>query len=377
MRFLVELLVAAMLVALFFVGLGFVIPSKATVERSLTIERPAIHVFDAVSSVQRIAEWGPWNAYEPNLRFDISGPAQGVGARASWSGADPRTGRGIQEVRAAETRRDDTGVRVVAGLVRLDMNLGQNRDGEGVIIIEPAQIGVKVTWRYDVEFGLNLVERYRGLYIDGEIGDELALGLTRLKAMLENTPYPADYSVSEIQMESLLARDALSTTGSVTSFEENVRPNPAPARAEALGKLQQFIQRNNLSTVGPPIYAINSKDLYNISFDIIQPVNRVDLRLPNDIVAVRTYEGRVVRARHQGFIDVFADSNQTLDRLHAYLAVRGLRAVDGQRPWVEMQSGLEVPASMAESVVYLPYETIAEARARAAAAAAAGQAPSN
>ena len=90
MRFLKNLLLFLIVVAALLVGVAFVLPDSAHVERTITINRPASEVFAVLNSYRRFNDWSPWATKDPNAKYTITGPAAGVGAKMSWVG-DPKT----------------------------------------------------------------------------------------------------------------------------------------------------------------------------------------------------------------------------------------------------------------------------------------------
>src|SRR4029077_13297832 len=98
MRFLKRLVVLLVVLIVLAIGVAFVLPGSAHVERSTTIARPPSVVFAVLNSYRRFKDWSPWVEKDPHAHYTISGPVAGVGAKESWVG-DPRTvGTGSQEI---------------------------------------------------------------------------------------------------------------------------------------------------------------------------------------------------------------------------------------------------------------------------------------
>src|SRR6516162_7256303 len=98
MRLIKGLLVFLFVLVVALIGVAFVLPGSAHVERSITIDRPASVVFAVLNSYRRFNEWSPWADKDPNAAYTVTGPVSGVGAKQSWHG-DPKTvGSGSQEI---------------------------------------------------------------------------------------------------------------------------------------------------------------------------------------------------------------------------------------------------------------------------------------
>ena len=182
MRFLVDLFLALVLVALFFFGLGFTLSSTAHVGRSILIERPAIHVYQMVNNLARFPEWGALKSVDPAMQFQPGPTLTGPGARMDWTSTSPKLGNGYIEIVGGEDLKG----------VGYRLYLSAQNQGNSRMIIAPQEFGVKATWGFDVDFGGNVLQRYKGLYLDSAVGDMLHLSLLRLKYLLGSTAYARD-----------------------------------------------------------------------------------------------------------------------------------------------------------------------------------------
>ena len=350
MRSIIELIIAVAIVAVFFVCLGFVLPASGRIERHIEIERPAIHVYDAVNSMRRIVSWGPWLAADPLAEYEFSGPIDGAGGKAIWTSSVPSVGTGSHEVLDGGERERS---------VRLHLNLGPNRDGAGLIKIEPLDVGVKVSMSYDVKFN-GLLERYRGLYLDSELGDKLNLALASLKAMLENSPYAADYAEAGVEERELTAGPALQLTQTSRGYAGQELNIPRD-RAVAFEKLAAFNEKNGL-VAGPPQFMELSRDpvAYVVTFDATIPVDKTEgVKLAGDIKAVTTAAGKYIVAKHIGERDSWHLTGQTKDKILAYASVRGINPSapeTGRKIFVEFISPDDTPVAVFETAVYVPVE---------------------
>lgn len=53
------------------------------------------------------------------------------------------------------------------------------------VLLEASPLGTRVTWGFDYRVGYDMIGRYIGVLIQGWVGEQYALGLTRLKALAE------------------------------------------------------------------------------------------------------------------------------------------------------------------------------------------------
>jgi len=160
------------------IGIGLLLPSAATVERSIVIEAPPAAVFPHLDSMRAFHAWSPWSDIDPDTHYAFPGPAQGVGSRMTWQSGDAQVGHGSQEIIVSEPDR-----RVETRLV-----FGDKGEGTATFILEPENGATRVRWQFATRFGWDLVGRYVGLMLDSMIGAAYDKGLRRLKATVEQPP---------------------------------------------------------------------------------------------------------------------------------------------------------------------------------------------
>src|SRR5687768_3949211 len=87
-------------VVVVFVVVGFCLPRRFSVKRSVAIEAPPEAVY---AVVVRLREWPTWTAWNqqryPDMKITHSGPEEGVGARQTWEGQS--SGNGFLEIKTA------------------------------------------------------------------------------------------------------------------------------------------------------------------------------------------------------------------------------------------------------------------------------------
>lgn len=161
------------------VGLGFVLPDKTHVERSILVEAPPEKVFALVSDFHQWNRWSPWADLDPATEYQITGA--GVGHTMSWTSKDPNVGAGVQTVTAMEPP-----FKLVTALEFGDMG-----KADATFTLAPEGAGTRVVWALDskmrdgVPFLMQPVATYMGFFMDGMVGADYEKGLARLKAAAE------------------------------------------------------------------------------------------------------------------------------------------------------------------------------------------------
>jgi len=175
MKFLKRFVLIILLLVLALIGIGYMLPDSAHVERDIRIDAKPETVFPYVNNFRKFNEWSPWSDWAPDIEYSYSGPDSGVGARMSWQSANPEVGSGsILITQSKPPERVAT---------RLDF--GAQGDATSFFDIEPAGNGSRVVWGFDTQFGNNIVERYFGLMLEMWVGGDYEQGLQELKTVVE------------------------------------------------------------------------------------------------------------------------------------------------------------------------------------------------
>lgn len=175
MKFLKRLILLLLLLVLALIGIGYVLPDSAHVERTIRIGAPPQQVFPYVNNFHKFNEWSPWARKDPDMQYTFAGPDSGVGARLAWQSTNPDLGSGSNLIVQSKPPH-----RVAT---RLDF--GAQGTATAYFDIEPAGSGSRVTWGFDTQFGNNLIMRYFGLLMDRWVGDDYQQGLRNLKTIVE------------------------------------------------------------------------------------------------------------------------------------------------------------------------------------------------
>lgn len=196
MKWLKRLIVAVVVLLAVVVGVAFLLPDRAHVERSISIAREPAQVFAVLDDMRRFNEWSPWYDRDPNAKYTLSGPPSGVGARLAWSGDPDTVGEGSQEIIESTPH----------SRIRVQLDFGPMGRPVAQYSLAPDDAGTRVTWSFDTElplafdadFGWNLMGRYMGLAFDSMIGKDYEAGLAKLKHVVEAEPPPAPVPVEPV-----------------------------------------------------------------------------------------------------------------------------------------------------------------------------------
>lgn len=174
----------AMLLFVAFVVTGYLLPTHAHVERSITVERPVSMMFTIVNSYRYFEQWSPMVRRDPNAEYAISGLVAGVGARLSWIGEPHLVGSGWQEIIASKPYEQ----------IDIQLDFASQGVANSRFTFQSVGEATRLSWSFDTDLteGLNFFDgflaRYFGLLFDRWIGNDYEQGLANLKRFAESLP---------------------------------------------------------------------------------------------------------------------------------------------------------------------------------------------
>jgi uncharacterized protein YndB with AHSA1/START domain len=159
------------------IGIGLLLPSHTTVQRSIVINAPPAQVFPHVNSMRAFHAWSPWTDIDPDTRYAFDGPESGVGSRMTWQSGNQQVGAGSQEITLSQPGQQ----------VATTLDFGGKGRGVASFFLEPQAQGTLLRWQFETEFGWDLFSRYVGLMLDSMIGASYDKGLRTLKMRIEQS----------------------------------------------------------------------------------------------------------------------------------------------------------------------------------------------
>ena len=174
-RWLIRSALGLLVLLVLCIGIGFFLPAKQRIERSIIVRSNAGEVFNLVATLKHWPDWTAWSTNRfPDMTLRFEGAESGVGAtmiaagKSSGDGtvkiveADPTSG-------IAYTLDFNHGMQVFAGAIRY----ANTRDG------------LRVTWTLNADLGPNPLKRWAGLGMGSLMGGDMERGLAKLKVYVE------------------------------------------------------------------------------------------------------------------------------------------------------------------------------------------------
>ena len=168
------IVVGAIVLLILFVG--YTSPRKAIMERSVMINASAETVFPYLNSLKTFVDnWSPWTEKDPNAVHEYNDIASGEGAGYSWKGEPKKVGEGSMKIiKCIENKH-----------VRTLLHFKGRGDAYAGWHISESGDGVKVTWDFESDNGMNPMARIFGRFMDKFLGPDYENGLNKLKKVVE------------------------------------------------------------------------------------------------------------------------------------------------------------------------------------------------
>jgi hypothetical protein len=177
MKILLKILGGLAALLLVLVVVAFLLPREYRIERTTVIKAKPEAVFAQFGDLRAWKNWGAWQERDPGMKITYSEKTTGVGAWSAWESKSE--GNGKMTITTYEPAKS-----AAYSLEFPDMGMSS----KGSMILQPAEGGVKVVWVDAGDLGMNPMNRWFGLFLDGMIGPDFEKGLANMKRLVETAP---------------------------------------------------------------------------------------------------------------------------------------------------------------------------------------------
>lgn len=202
------------------VALG--LPAYVTATRSVVINAPEYVIYPYLNNLRRQEEWAPWAVKDENIKMTYSGPPEGNGAKVQWDSDVAAVGDGSMQIVESDPPHSLTLAADVKGV-----------QGTSNFELVPDGAGSKVTWSFEFESGSSPIKRWKGLMLDGYIGEVYEDGLEKLKQTVESTRAQASPQTAPVVPVAPVETPAAGTPEGGESVVPEQTPAPDAPAAEA------------------------------------------------------------------------------------------------------------------------------------------------
>lgn len=288
---------------------GFFLPGKVEIERSIVINAPAEYAFEEVDVLQNWPKWSYWNTLDPNMKVTYSEQANGVGAYYSWESEEMGPGK----LNVTESISNTS--------IKADLDFIENGTAKAWYNFQPESEGTKVTMGFVTEFGMNPISRWMGATMMKSVMNEaFDYNLKKLKEIAEAKP-----------KFSLVFEDVNVGLMRYISMQHTMNPQDMKAvNAQMEKSYTELFGALAKAKVQPsgPAFAIFPKYTPE-SMDMICAVPvATDAKIPSKYKVMEGPGGRAIKAIHTGD---YSKLEATHNEINKYIEFKNLE-VSGA-PW--------------------------------------------
>lgn len=309
----VELVIAAVLAALFFLVVGLFLPSKARIQRTVELGNPTTQVYDMLNGFHRFKDWNPWAADE-GMQLTKTGERYGVGATLEY--ASNTYGSGKLVLNESEFEDEPK----IAFTLENDWR-GTNKRMEFRLIPDAKTRAVNLVWTTRVDYGFDIIGRYAGMYLDGRIGEQMETALARFAAVMATIPY-VDYSQINIEETSIPGYDILYVGGGIPSAPRKW-DEAEMMMDQSWKQVETFLAANRIEASGARLRIINVIGEESNDYSMAYPVPPVTVPVTGNVRMGRSYEGLVLKTQYIGNRVAINVPRGPREALKAYAATHG------------------------------------------------------
>ena len=269
-----EFIVALIIVAVVGVVVGFIMPGSGHVERSLVVGKDLRQVYDVVANFRTFPDYGVLRAYDPKTQYTLSGNAYGPGSEISWNSEDPKVGSGKLTIASAqpEFNKIDTTVNSAEIVWNVDNDWRGNDKHFTLDLLRQGNTGklTKITWSYDVSYGLNIFSRYSSMYIHGAPDAFIQYSMNNLQNVLAAVPN-IDYGALDPYIVQTKPTPVLIVSTSIKRKDGLDGLNEATDAA--VKEIEDAAKKLGVHTNGPRIIFTTNYGDETYTFDVAEPID--------------------------------------------------------------------------------------------------------
>jgi effector-binding domain-containing protein len=238
--------------------IGFFLPSKFSIERSMVMKSQPGPIFDQVNILKNWEKWSPWRKMDPQSVMTYNDIPSGKGAAYDWTSPNKRTGSGTMTITDVKENEEI--------LTKLDFK-GQGQ-GESSYHFEKVEGGTKVTWEMHSDIGANPFVKWMMVLSKGMMEKMFDQGLNDIKTIVESMPPAPEMPAIRTELTTvkngfyLGIRDTASASTIGMKF------------GKYFGMISEAIAKQKLKPTGPPFSFYYNDSQTNWELDACIPVDK-------------------------------------------------------------------------------------------------------
>ena len=262
--------------------IGFVLPGKMELSKSITVNAPAGYVFEEINNLENNPKWSYWNNLYKDMKVSYGNVKAGAGAISEWDGEE--SGKGKMTI--TESIPDKS--------IKMDLDFMEQGTAQSWYTFEPDGEGTKITTGFTSDMGMNPIGRWMGVLMKPEMEKAFDYNLTKLKEIAEAKP---KFSVAITEEETKPIRYVgISTT---MSYEDAEAINAQMGKS--YGELAGVLGKAKVEMTGPAFALYPKWDEATKQMEMVCAFPVAEgAKLPTKYKVMLTSGGKAVKAIHKG-----------------------------------------------------------------------------
>ncbi|MDL5050106.1 SRPBCC family protein [Oscillatoria amoena NRMC-F 0135] len=285
--------------------IGFFLPSKTQVSRSIFISAPSAYIFEEVNDLEKHPEWSYWNnLYKDDMAVTYGTIKTGTGAISEWAGEESGTGK----MTITESVPDKS--------VKMDLDFMDQGTAKSWYTFEPEGEGTRVTTGFEADMGFNpLMRIMAATLMKPEMNKAFDYNLNRLKEIAESKP-------KFITPITKVTTQPISYVGVSTTMSFEDEAAISAQMGKSFGELMTALGKSKIEMTGPAfcLYPKWDENTRQMEMVCALPVP-ADAKSAGKFSVMQVPAGNAVKAVHLGD---YAKLKTTHDEIARYIEYKKL-----------------------------------------------------
>lgn len=311
---------------------GFLLPGKMELSRTVRVNAPAAYSFEEVNGLENWQKWSYWNNLDTSMTVTYGEKRTGEGGSYSWKSEDMGEGKLI----ITES--------VPYSSIKADLDFMENGTAKSWYTFEPVGDSTNVSMGFATDFGMNPIARWAGvIMMESEMNKAFDYNLQKIKEIAESKP---KFGVS-ITEENV-------TPVSFIGMKHTMSPQDPMAVSNQMGKmygeLMTVLKKSKVEMNGHPFCIFPAYSESSMDMVCALPISP-DAKLPTKYQVQQTQGGKAIKAVHSG---AYEKLEATHNDINAYITFKKLEITGA--PWevYVTDPGVEADTSKWITEVYYP-----------------------
>jgi effector-binding domain-containing protein len=280
--------------------IGFVLPAKLEISKSVSINASATAVFEEINNLERWEKWQYWNTLDPDMKLTYGEKKEGTGASYAWTA--PKLGDGSLAI--TESIPDKS--------IAIEMKFSDN-PANGFYSLDSQGDTTQLNFNFTNDAGMNPIGHWINIFMKSEIEKSFDYAGEKIKAIAEAKP-KFTYVLTEENIPSI----------SYVGLTQTMSPKDQAAVSRQAGKmfteLDMVLKKAKVTITGYPFCLYPKYTEESMDMVCAFPV-AAEAKLPSKYSVMQTEGGLAVKGIQKGSYDKL---QALYNEMNAYVKYKNL-----------------------------------------------------